>query len=90
MVGAPVADAKVAIFAFIGTWENYIWQLVIINSDKLLTLPVGVAKAATASNAVNLGLVMAGATVSFLPIFLIFVLFQGYFAKGITAGAVRG
>jgi multiple sugar transport system permease protein len=39
---------------------------------------------------VNLGLVMAGATVSFLPIFLIFVLFQGYFAKGITAGAVRG
>jgi multiple sugar transport system permease protein len=92
-IGLPLlrpAVAAVAIFAFIGTWENYIWQLVIINSDKLLTLPVGVAKAATASNAVNLGLVMAGATVSFLPIFLIFVLFQGYFAKGITAGAVRG
>src|SRR5262249_3340289 len=34
------AVAAVAIFAFIGTWENYIWQLVIINSDQLLTLPV--------------------------------------------------
>ena len=92
-IGFPLlrpAVAAVGIFAFIGSWENYLWQVVIINSDNLLTLPVGVAKSATATNSVDLGLVMAGATVSFLPMLVIFVLFQSYFTRGITAGSIRG
>jgi multiple sugar transport system permease protein len=84
------ALGAIAIFAFINSWTNYIWQVVIINSEELQTLPVGIAKLASGYQDFNLGLAMAGATVAFLPMLLIFLFFQGYFTKGITTGALKG
>jgi multiple sugar transport system permease protein len=84
------ALGAIAIFAFINSWTNYIWQTVIINSEDLQTLPVGIAKLASGYQNFDLGLAMAGATVAFLPMLIIFILFQGYFTKGVTAGALKG
>ena len=83
------ALGAIAIFAFINSWTNYIWQTVIINSEDLQTLPVGIAKLASGYQSFDLGLAMAGATVAFLPMLLIFIFFQGYFTKGVTAGRSR-
>lgn len=85
----PVIGA-VAIFSFIGAWGDYLWQLVIVNSPELNTFPVGLATVIHGYERVDLGLAMAGATVAFLPMLLIFLLFQDYFTKGIVGGAVKG
>jgi multiple sugar transport system permease protein len=87
---ARPAIAAVAIFSFIGGWNEYLWQLIIVNSERMLTLPVGVSKLVSSLTSYDLGVPMAGATFAFMPMLLIFLLFQNYFVKGITMGALKG
>jgi multiple sugar transport system permease protein len=88
---AKPAIAAVAIFAFLGTWNDYVWQLVIINNDKLNTLPVGTAAIITSNTGgVSYGLATTAAAISFVPMLIIFLLFQSYFVRGIGAGALKG
>lgn len=84
------AVGALAIFAFMFGWNDYIWQLVMINKDTMLTLPVAISKLIAGWGSVDIGLGMAGATLAFIPMFLIFVFFQDYFVKGITVGAIKG
>lgn len=84
------AVGAVAIFAFVGGWNEYLWQLIIVNREDMLTLPVGVSKLVSSLTTFDLGVAMAGATFAFLPMLAIFLAFQGYFVKGVTLGAVKG
>ena len=84
------AVGAVAIFAFMFGWNDYLWQLVIINKDAMTTLPIGISKLVAGWASVDIGLGMAGATLAFIPMLLIFIFFQDYFVKGITMGAVKG
>lgn len=84
------AVGALAIFAFMFGWNDYIWQLVVINKDAMTTLPVGVSKLVAGWGSVDIGLGMAGATLAFIPMLLIFLFFQDYFIKGIIVGAVKG
>ncbi|UCH24652.1 MAG: carbohydrate ABC transporter permease [Trueperaceae bacterium] len=85
------AIGAVSIFAFMAGWNDYLWQLVVTNSEKMMTLPVGVSKlAASGVGTTDLGLSMAGATFAFIPMFIIFMVFQNYFIKGITVGSLKG
>ena len=56
----------------------------------MLTLPVGVSKLTAALGQYDLGMAMAGATFAFIPMVIVFFIFQDYFVKGITVGAVKG
>lgn len=92
-VAAPLlrpASAAVAIFSFMGAWSDYIWQVVIINSDEKKTLPVGIATVIRGYDSLNVGLLMAGATVAFIPMLIVFMVSQRSFRKGITLGAMKG
>lgn len=84
------AVGAVAIFAFVGGWNEYLWQLIIVNREDMLTLPVGVSKLVSSLTSFDLGVAMAGATFAFLPMLAVFLAFQGYFVKGVTLGAVKG
>lgn len=85
------AIGAIAIFAFMAGWNDYLWQLVVTNKEQWLTLPVGVAKlTASGVGSIDVGVGMAGATFAFIPMLLIFLLFQSYFIKGITVGALKG
>lgn len=84
------AIGALAIFAFVAGWNDYIWQLLMITKRKMLTLPVGVSKLTAALDKYDLGLAMAGATFAFIPMLIVFLIFQDYFVKGITVGAVKG
>jgi multiple sugar transport system permease protein len=84
------AVGAVAIFAFMFGWNDYLWQLVIINKNEMTTLPIGISKLVAGWGSVDIGLGMAGATLAFIPMLLIFLFFQDYFVKGITMGAVKG
>ena len=78
-----------AIFTFISTWNDYFLQLIMLNSSKVLTISLGIAKL-QAENGNDFGLIMAGAALGAVPIVAIFIMFQKYFTQGITMGAVKG
>lgn len=85
------AIGAIAIFAFMAGWNDYLWQLVLATDELWLTLPVGVAKlTASGVGSIDIGVSMAGATFAVIPMLLIFLLFQNYFIKGITVGALKG
>lgn len=81
--------AALAIFTFISSWNDYFLQLIMLNSRENLTLQLGLATLMS-EFAIDFGLLMAGATLSALPIIIIFVAFQKSFTQGITIGAVKG
>ena len=78
-----------AIFTFINCWNDYFLQLIMLNSRTKLTISLGIAKL-QAEMSTDFGLIMAGAALAAVPIITIFLMFQKYFTKGITMGAVKG
>ena len=78
-----------AIFTFINSWNDYFMQLVMLTSTKNLTISLGIATM-QAENATDFGLLMAGSALASVPIIIVFLVFQKYFTKGITMGAVKG
>ena len=78
-----------AIFTFISAWNDYFMQLIMLTSTRNLTISLGIAKM-QAENSTNFGLIMAGAAFAAVPIIIVFVIFQKYFTRGITMGAVKG
>lgn len=78
-----------AIFTFINSWNDYFMQLIMLTSTRNLTISLGIAKL-QAENATDFGLIMAGASLAAIPIIVVFLIFQKYFTKGITMGAVKG
>jgi multiple sugar transport system permease protein len=83
------ALATFAVFAFMASWNSFLWPLVIVNSPDLMTLPVGLAslqgRFTTAWN-----LVMAGATVSVIPILIVYVFAQKYVVQGFAQSGIKG
>lgn len=83
--------AVLAIFTFVNTWNDYVWQVIVLNGEKMYTLPVGIKVAQKISELeTNYGLAMAGAMIATLPVLALFLYFQKYFTEGITLGALKG
>ena len=78
-----------AIFTFINSWNDYFMQLIMLTSSRNLTISLGIATM-QAENSTDYGLIMAGAALASVPIIVVFLMFQKYFTKGITMGAVKG
>ena len=64
-------------------------QLIMLTSSKTLTISLGIATM-QGENATDFGLLMAGSALASVPIIIVFLIFQKYFTKGITMGAVKG
>lgn len=80
--------ASVAIFAFITSWTEYMFSSVLIISENFRTVPVGLA-GIVGQYQVDWGLLLAGATVTTLPVLALFAFVGRYFISGLTAGAVK-
>ena len=78
-----------AIFTFINSWNDYFMQLIMLTASKNLTISLGIATMQGESST-DYGLLMAGAALASVPIIIVFLIFQKYFTKGITMGAVKG
>jgi ABC-type glycerol-3-phosphate transport system permease component len=79
----------VAIFSFLLSWTDYAYGLIIISSDVLKTLPIGLATMVGAHD-MNWGEIMAGAFLISLPLLVMLVFVSKYFVQGLTAGAMKG
>jgi multiple sugar transport system permease protein len=77
-----------AIYAFIGAWNEYVYALTFLNSESLLTLPVGLQHFFT-EFATNWPGLMAAAFIMSVPVVLMFMLLQKQFVRALTEGAVK-
>lgn len=76
------------IFTFMWSWNQFLLPVVLVQTESVRTLPLGLSFFQGRYSS-NLPLLMAGATISFLPIVAIYVVFQRQFIRGITAGALK-
>jgi multiple sugar transport system permease protein len=81
--------AVVGIFTFITTWNNFLWPLLMLNTEEMRTLPIALASFQS-RNETDYGLLMAGGVIMAIPMFIIFLIFQRYFLQGVTFGALKG
>ncbi|GAA1179518.1 MULTISPECIES: carbohydrate ABC transporter permease [Nesterenkonia] len=81
--------AVVAIFSFIGAWNDFLWPLIALTTPSNYTLTVGLQfLAGTFVN--DQRLIAAGAMIAFIPIAIVFAVLQRYFFRGIEEGGVKG
>ena len=81
--------AVLGIFSFMGSWNSFLWPLIMTNSSKMRLLQPGLASLQLEMYT-DIGIQMAGAAISSLPMLIIFFSLQKYFLQGITVGAVKG
>lgn len=83
------ALATLGILTFLGSWNNFLWPLVVAQTEKNYTLPVALALYSTGQNNTQYGLLLAGACVVVLPLMLVFLLFQRHFVEGIATTGIK-
>jgi len=77
-----------AIFTFMGTWNDFLWPLIIMTDDAMYTLPVALA-GLSGEHVQDTELMMAGSVMTILPVMLVFLALQKYYINGIMAGGVK-
>lgn len=83
--------ATLGIFTFLGSWNDFLWPLIMISSVENKTLPLGLTMfQAQAAIKTPWQLVMAAATFSVLPVLIVFVLGQKYYVRGIATTGLKG
>ena len=83
------ALATLGILTFLSSWNNFLWPLVVAQSEDKYTLPVALALYSVGQNATNYGLLLAGSVVVILPVVVLFVALQRYFVQGIATTGIK-
>ena len=83
------ALATLGILSFLGSWNSFLWPLVVAQTQEHYTLPVALALFSTGQNVTNYGLLLAGATVVVLPILIVFLIFPRRFIEGIATTGIK-
>ncbi len=83
------AMVTLAIFTFLGNWNDLFWPLIILSENTKYTLPVGLAVLGQ-GNYVQRGLTMAAATVASIPLLIIYAIFQRRIIAGIAMSGLAG
>ena len=83
------ALATLGILTFLGSWNNFLWPLVVAQTEDTYTLPVALALYSKGQNSTNYGLLLAGATVVVIPILLLFLAFQRKVIEGIATTGIK-
>lgn len=84
----PMASA-LFIYVFMAVYNSFLWPLISVNSNKLFTLPVGIA-ALYSSRGTQTDLIMAASTMMVVPLMIVFALVQKNFIEGLTIGGIKG
>jgi multiple sugar transport system permease protein len=78
-----------AIITFMGTWNDFLWPLIVMTDDAMYTLPVAVANLSL-EHVQDVELMMAGSVITIAPVLILFAAVQKYYISGIMAGGVKG
>lgn len=83
------ALVTLAIFTFMSTWDDYVWPLLVITKQDLLTVPLGLA-AFTQEYITYYNELMAAALIGMAPTFIVFLIFQREFVEGVSLSGIKG
>lgn len=83
------ALATFGIFSFMASWNSFLWPLVVTSSQDLMTLPVGLSNL-QGRYETEWNLVMAGATVSVIPILIVYIVAQRHVVRGVALSGLKG
>jgi multiple sugar transport system permease protein len=83
------ALGTLGILTFLGSWNSFLWPLVVAQTQDYYTLPVALALFSTGQNETNYGLLLAGATVVVMPIVIVFLILQRRFIEGIATTGIK-
>ncbi len=83
------ALATLGILTMLGSWNNFLWPLVVAQTEDRYTLPVALALYSTGQNSTNYGLLLAGATIVVIPVLVIFLFFQRRIIEGIATTGIK-
>ena len=86
---ARPAMAAITIFTFTGSWNNFLWPLIIATDESMYTLPVAISILG-GQYTENIAMQMAGSVIVILPLIIVFLFTQRYFIKGITFTGLKG
>jgi multiple sugar transport system permease protein len=82
--------ATLGILTFLGSWNNFLWPLVVAQTQEHYTLPVALALFSKNQQVTpNYGLLLAGATVVVVPVLVVFLIFQRRFIEGIASTGIK-
>ncbi len=85
------ALATLAVFAFMGLWNSYLWPLFVARREEMMTLPVVLANLQAGPRALTeWNMIMAGAIITVLPILLIYMVAQRWFVQGFVSSGIKG
>ena len=77
-----------AVFAFLGSWNDFMWPLIVLTEGELHTLPVALSSLSR-EHVQDSELMMAGAVITVLPVLVLFVALQRYYMQGLMMGSVK-
>lgn len=86
---AKPALATLAVFAFMGSWNSFLWPLFVVRDEQLMTLPVGLATL-HGRYLTQWNLVMASAMITVIPMIVVYLLAQRYFVRGVLLSGIKG
>ena len=82
--------ATLGILTFLGSWNNFMWPLVVAQTQEHYTLPVALALFSQNQQVIpNYGVLLAGATVVVVPVLVVFLIFQRRFIEGIATTGIK-
>ncbi len=77
-----------AVFTFMGTWNDFLWPLIVMTDDSMYTLPVALANLSL-EHVQDTELMMAGSVITIAPVLILFAAVQKYYISGIMAGGLK-
>jgi multiple sugar transport system permease protein len=83
------ALATLGILTFLGSWNNFLWPLVVAQTEDKYTLPVALALYAVGQNATQYGLLLAGSVVVVVPVLVLFLFLQRHIMQGIAMTGIK-
>jgi multiple sugar transport system permease protein len=83
------ALATLAVFTFMGSWNDFMWPLIVLTDDRNHTLPIALA-GLSREHIQDVEMMMAGAVVTVLPVLLLFVALQRHYLRGLMMGSIKG
>jgi multiple sugar transport system permease protein len=78
-----------AVFSFLGSWNDFLWPLIMLSDEHLYTLPLALASLSR-QHVQDRELMMAGSVVTLVPVLAVFLVLQRYYMQGLLAGSVKG
>jgi len=82
--------ATVAMILFLGSWNDFLWPVIVVNSQGLRTLPVGIALFKDPYGSINYGPLMAATVISTGPMLLAYAVSQKFMIRGIALTGLKG